>query len=591
MVEKYKAKLTHNNTNHISTRTTSSSLLSAPVSTNTRRRGRPAAANPTHANNTSNTITTAGATIGPKPISSHMNGKLVNGGGGGPGVEAVPDRRTTLLSSRRGVNKASLKLHINSNHKNINNNNNNNNNHKMNAKNINNNNNVVKHAVKTSERRLVIRKSHKKRLRYCFTTEKSKNTFWKDLEEGRIDVFKEDLYSRVKSRASSRGNSGENSPKQPTPTDAGSPHTGDSVANCNDNTNHTNDENCYAENGTGSAGGATDPMVAADNDDSDKYTLNADLRVKLCKTEALMAAITAGDRELARILLANGSDANATEGQRNGSTPLMVCCERNNIDMTAFLLSVGALKDVHNRNGDTALIIASRLGHDEIVKLLLNYGSNFAQTNRKGTNALRCARLSGHESTQRTLIDHISRLALSLEDQVMDTLCNTARIVNALFPIQCYSMNECQEFKLSFEFDLDRRVQHNEPGVGYILFVANTSISQNGIKCQFSGPDVIQEVHLNKTVQKPLTEGAQYVFSFLPLVRGTNELVIKTTHSRPVGEVAEDVDARHERHREANSHIKLMVCAYEIQLIANNTHNDGAGSDGCNHNKTNCESN
>ncbi|CAG2113059.1 unnamed protein product [Medioppia subpectinata] len=85
--------------------------------------------------------------------------------------------------------------------------------------------------------------------------------------------------------------------------------------------------------------------------------------------------------------------------------------------------------------------------------------------------------------------------------------------------------------------------------------------------------------------------GAQYVFSFLPLVCGTNELVIKTTHSRPVGEVAEDVDARHERHRESNSHIKLMVCAYEIQLIANHTHNDGAGSDGCNHNETNCESN
>ncbi|CAG2182828.1 unnamed protein product, partial [Oppiella nova] len=100
---------------------------------------------------------------------------------------------------------------------------------------------------------------------------------------------------------------------------------------------------------------------------------------------------------------------------------------------------------------------ASRLGHNDIIKLLLTNGSNFAQINRKGMNALRIARTSGHPSTQLLLIDHISRLALSLEDQVMATLRGTARIVNALFPIQCYSVNECQEFKLSFEFDLDRQ--------------------------------------------------------------------------------------------------------------------------------------
>ena len=185
--------------------------------------------------------------------------------------------------------------------------------------------------IKRFNERKIMKKTHKKRIKISFTTESTKDTFWKDLEEGKIDVFKEDLYSRVKSRASSRGNSTENSPK---------PVSSPSKDSSNDSTD-TENIKTQIEN-------------IPNND-----LMDGDLRIKFCKTEALMSAIKDCDQELAKILIKNGSNINSTFGNRNGSTPLMICCEDNNIDMTRFLLSNGALKDIQNQNGDTALMIVS----------------------------------------------------------------------------------------------------------------------------------------------------------------------------------------------------------------------------------------
>ena len=55
------------------------------------------------------------------------------------------------------------------------------------------------------------------------------------------------------------------------------------------------------------------------------------------------------------------------------------------------------------------------------------------------------------------------RLTISFELQVLNILCNTANIVNALFPIQCFSLNQDKQFKLIFEFDRDRL--HRKPGI------------------------------------------------------------------------------------------------------------------------------
>ncbi|XP_054163077.1 M-phase phosphoprotein 8-like [Oppia nitens] len=383
----------------------------------------------------------------------------------------------------------------------------------------------------TNEKTIVMKKIHKKRLKYCFTTEKTKNTFWKDLEEGKIDVFKEDLYSRVKSRASSRGNSSDNSPKQ-------------------SNSSSPNSLKEWADNDSNDMIDETKNINNEEKDDTNKdCLLNTNLKENLYKSNDLMIAIKKCDKELVKSLMDNGSDINCKFINNDEFTPLMMCCEDNNIEMTEFLLNNGALKDIQNLNGDTALIIACRKGFKEIIKLLLYNGSNFAIINNIGINALRITRYSGQQSVQKLLFDYISRLALSLEEQVMNILCNTATIVNALFPIQCYSMSESNQFRLSFEFDLNIDCQQ-KPGVGYILFAANTSITENDIKCRFFGTDVIEEVVLNGRVQKPLTEGSQYVFSFLPLVRGTNELVMKTI---------DNID----------NHLKLVVCAYEIKLIDN----------------------
>ena len=181
----------------------------------------------------------------------------------------------------------------------------------------------------------ISRKSHKKRPKYTIGCESTKDTFWKDLEDGKIDVFKEDLYSRVKSRASSRGNSAENSPKP-----ANSPPKESEKSWTNSDTNDS------------------DKSLTTDISGSEDYA-ESHLRVQFCKTEALMSAIKDCDRELAKILIKNGSDVNSTFGNKEGSTPLMLCCKHNNIDMTDFLLNNGALIDTQNRNGDTALIIVS----------------------------------------------------------------------------------------------------------------------------------------------------------------------------------------------------------------------------------------
>lgn len=191
-------------------------------------------------------------------------------------------------------------------------------------------------SVKHSNDHKTAKKNHKKRIKYCMTRESAKDTFWKDLEEGKIDVFKEDLYSRVKSRASSRGNSTENSPKPVnSPPKESEKSWQNSDTTDSDNKSLSND-------------------ISGSEDFIDSH-----LRVQYCKTEALLSAIKDCDRELAKILIKNGSDINSSFGNKDGSTPLMICSQQNNVDMTDFLLSSGALIDIQNRNGDTALMIVS----------------------------------------------------------------------------------------------------------------------------------------------------------------------------------------------------------------------------------------
>lgn len=56
---------------------------------------------------------------------------------------------------------------------------------------------------------------------------------------------------------------------------------------------------------------------------------------------------------------------------------------------------------------------------------------------------------------------------MALESQVIAILQNIAQLSHALFPIQCYSLNESYCFKFSFNYD---QVGFPEPGLFCLFF-------------------------------------------------------------------------------------------------------------------------
>lgn len=153
-----------------------------------------------------------------------------------------------------------------------------------------------------------------------------KDTFWKDLEEGKIDVFKEDLYSRVKSRSSSRNSSIDNSPKS---------------------ASKNSDSKSWSQSSNNSSDSS---------DSSDTIELECNLKDKLTnQLQTLINAIKNSDLELVKILVKNGFNINSRD-ESHGETPLMVASRMNNVFITNYLLQQGALKDLVDNDGDTALI-------------------------------------------------------------------------------------------------------------------------------------------------------------------------------------------------------------------------------------------
>lgn len=78
----------------------------------------------------------------------------------------------------------------------------------------------------------------------------------------------------------------------------------------------------------------------------------------------------AADCDLARMkeLINYGADVNATSAV--GTAALMYAARNNHLDAVAYLLSVGARRDICSDKGQTAAAIAERFGHAEVAKLL-----------------------------------------------------------------------------------------------------------------------------------------------------------------------------------------------------------------------------
>ncbi|XP_060077475.1 M-phase phosphoprotein 8-like [Ylistrum balloti] len=256
----------------------------------------------------------------------------------------------------------------------------------------------------------------------------------------------------------------------------------------------------------------------------------------------LMYSAQNGNDDIAELLVNHKANINAQ--QHNGTTSLMLACEHAHICTVALLVELGANVNLQQTTGETALMKAVRRGHKQIVKFLLEHGANFSAQNNSGFTAVTYAKMMRLTEIEDIIVDYISRLTNEFDKQVAITLNSTAKIISALFPLQCFPLSEGEKFSVNFKHEL----QANTPGVGYLLFVAHARITAQDIRCRFYGPCAVQNVSLNGVQQPPLTEEANFVLSCCPLQHGRNEVIINTVPA-------------------PGSKAKLVVCAYKAQLI------------------------
>ena len=81
---------------------------------------------------------------------------------------------------------------------------------------------------------------------------------------------------------------------------------------------------------------------------------------------------------------------------QNGTTNLMIACERGNFLSVQFMLNIEPDINIQNTNGWTALMFASLNGHHQVVELLLSKNPDINIQNNHGMTALMAASSNGH---------------------------------------------------------------------------------------------------------------------------------------------------------------------------------------------------
>ena len=108
----------------------------------------------------------------------------------------------------------------------------------------------------------------------------------------------------------------------------------------------------------------------------------------------LVLACYRGNNEVAKLLIASGSDIN---GISKMGTPLMAAVVKGNNEIAAILISNKADLNAADANGTTALIYAIQFNNKTVLKLLLENKVDKTHKDKDGKTAFEHAVFAGNE--------------------------------------------------------------------------------------------------------------------------------------------------------------------------------------------------
>ncbi|XP_065302728.1 ankyrin repeat, SAM and basic leucine zipper domain-containing protein 1-like isoform X2 [Dermacentor albipictus] len=126
-----------------------------------------------------------------------------------------------------------------------------------------------------------------------------------------------------------------------------------------------------------------------------------------CNWSALVQASYSGCAEMVQLLIDHGADVNAAKGF---ATPLMAVCgsqkgtEAALVTCAEVLLKHGAEPDLADRDGVTPLMLAAREGYCQLIELLLDQGVDAKRLDSQGWTSLSWAAFAGQGRAARFLL-------------------------------------------------------------------------------------------------------------------------------------------------------------------------------------------